>query len=64
MRCMSFRRATAADLPQVLALHRAFYEHEGYPFDELRSMRALRELGADDFLGRILVAERDRRLAA
>jgi ribosomal protein S18 acetylase RimI-like enzyme len=60
---MSLRRASASDLPPILALHRAFYEHEGYRFNEIRSMRALRDLAGNDALGRILVIESEERIA-
>lgn len=63
MRGMSCRIATASDLPPILALHREFYEHEGYPFDEIRSMRALRQLAGDASLGRVLVIEDGGRAA-
>ncbi len=54
---VSFRLATAADIPALLPLMRDFYAFERLPFDEERSRRLLAQLVADERLGRVLLFE-------
>ena len=55
-----FRPATAADVPALLGLMRAFYAEEGYPFSEQGAGGAVRHLLENDRVGRIWVAGGDR----
>jgi ribosomal protein S18 acetylase RimI-like enzyme len=50
-----FRRATEADLPALLEMMRDFYAHESLRFDPGVAERALREMLADDRLGRVFL---------
>lgn len=54
---MTFRRATPADLPSLLAMQREFYAHERYPFDEGVAAAAMRALLEDASLGRMMIAD-------
>ena len=54
---MTFRPATAADVPAVLRLQSGYYADEGYPYDVKAAERALRQLIGDPSLGRFLVAD-------
>ena len=54
---MSFRAATAADVPTLLILQEAFYRHENYPYAIDRARAAMGQLITDDSLGRMLVIE-------
>ena len=51
-----FRKATSDDLEPVLALVRASYEEDEYPFVEPEAREALRRLLVDPELGRVWVA--------
>jgi ribosomal protein S18 acetylase RimI-like enzyme len=53
----AFRPATPADLETVLGLHRAFFEEDGYPFQEAESRANLARLVADPGLGRLIVMD-------
>ena len=57
-----FRPATAADVPTLLELMRAFYAEEGYPFSEAGARAAVVHLLGNDRAGRIWVAQGDQRL--
>ena len=52
---MTFRPASADDIPALLALHERFYREEGYPYDHAAMERALRELIANPMFGRAFV---------
>lgn len=54
---MTFRRATPADLPSLLAMQREFYAHERYPFDESVAAAAMGALLEDASLGRMMIAD-------
>jgi ribosomal protein S18 acetylase RimI-like enzyme len=51
------RPATPADLEAVLALHRAFFAEDGYPFREEESRANLARLLSDPGLGRLWVMD-------
>jgi len=51
------RPATSADLEAVLALHRAFFAEDGYPFQEEESRANLERLLGDPGLGRLWVMD-------
>jgi ribosomal protein S18 acetylase RimI-like enzyme len=53
----AFRPATPSDLETVLGLHRAFFEEDGYPFQEAESRANLARLVADPGLGRLIVMD-------
>ena len=55
----SFRSAAIADVSRLLPLMRDFYEYERLPFDPARTERLLRELIADESLGRVFLFEAD-----
>jgi GNAT superfamily N-acetyltransferase len=50
---VNFRRAIAADVPSLLDLQQRFYAQEGYPYDRASMDRSMRELIANDTLGRL-----------
>jgi GNAT superfamily N-acetyltransferase len=50
---VSFRRAAAVDIPALLELQQRFYANEGYPYDRATMHRGMRELIANDSLGRL-----------
>ncbi len=52
---MTYRRAVAADVPALLALQQQFYAAEGYPYDRFVMERGMRQLLADESLGRLFV---------
>jgi GNAT superfamily N-acetyltransferase len=52
-----FRSATINDIPHLLPLMRHFYTYEQLTFDVARTERLLRELIADERLGRVIVFE-------
>jgi ribosomal protein S18 acetylase RimI-like enzyme len=56
---MTFRPATLDDLPQLLRMHRAFYEEEGYPYRSDMFERALRDILTNPLLGRVLIIGAD-----
>ncbi|MBP7675133.1 MAG: GNAT family N-acetyltransferase [Thermoanaerobaculia bacterium] len=53
---MLFREACHGDVPDLLPMMRALWEHEGIPFDERLVEPPLRELLADPALGRVWLA--------
>ena len=53
---MTFWVAQAGDVPTLLPMMRALWEHEGIPFDERLVEPPLRELLADAALGRVWLA--------
>jgi len=53
------RPATPADLEAVLALHRAFFAEDGYPFREEESRANLAWLLSDPRLGRLWVMDEE-----
>lgn len=55
----TIRATTEADLPAILAMQRAFYAEEGYPYDDERMGAALAELLRDSALGRAWLATRE-----
>jgi ribosomal protein S18 acetylase RimI-like enzyme len=55
-----FRPATAADLPTLLELMRAFYAEEGYPFSEAGASGAVVHLLENDRAGRLWIAQGDQ----
>ncbi len=54
---MTFRTATLADLPQLLRMHRAFFDEEGYPYAAAKFEQALREILTNEFLGRVVLID-------
>jgi|SRR5579884_14508 len=56
---MNFRCAELVDIDRVLPLIRDFYIFERLPFDEERSRRLIRQLVADQTLGRLILFEED-----
>jgi GNAT superfamily N-acetyltransferase len=56
-----FQPATAADIPSLLGLMRAFYTEEGYPFSEADAGSAVLHLLESDRVGRIWIARGDQR---
>lgn len=53
---VTFREARDGDVPVLLPMMRALWEHEGIPFDEERVGPPLRELLAEPALGRVWLA--------
>ena len=53
---MTFREACHGDVPALLPMMRALWEHEGIPFEVTRVEPPLRELLADPALGRVWLA--------
>ncbi|HUP62118.1 MAG TPA: GNAT family N-acetyltransferase [Thermoanaerobaculia bacterium] len=60
---MPFRLATESDFPRLLAMQRAFYEHEGYPFDVAIAEQSMRQLVSEPRFGRLWVIEHDGAVA-
>lgn len=60
---MAFRAASETDVPELLPMMRALWEHEGIPFDAGRVVPPLRELLADPALGRVWIALADDAVA-
>jgi ribosomal protein S18 acetylase RimI-like enzyme len=50
-----FRPAREADAPELLAMMRVFYEHEGIEFDPAAARRALLKLIGDANLGEVFI---------
>ncbi len=60
---VTFREAGTGDVPALLPMMRALWEHEGIPFDAGRVVPPLRELLADPALGRVWIALADDAVA-
>jgi GNAT superfamily N-acetyltransferase len=58
-----FRKAALIDIPSILPMMREFYDFEGIPFDESRSIRLLTQLLNDPRCGRLVIIEHDSTLA-
>jgi GNAT superfamily N-acetyltransferase len=61
---LSFRRAVAGDLPQLLALQAAYYAEDTYPFDAAGAREAWSALLQDPGLGEAWVAPAPEGLVA
>lgn len=60
---MPFRLANDRDVATLLELQRAFYDHEGYPFEMAVAERSMRELLSNPMFGRLWVIEHEARVA-
>jgi ribosomal protein S18 acetylase RimI-like enzyme len=59
---VSFRAAVAGDLDRLAPLMRAFYAHEGIPFDEPAARAAMGALLRDPALGRVWLVREGARV--
>lgn len=58
-----YRPAIAADVDAIIALQRAYYEEDGYPFAAARMGQLVRRLLSEPSLGMLWVAEVDGQVA-